>query len=466
MMTAKPDTEIRLLLRNIALFSGLSAAQLDTLARSTCIRQVGRGLVIYRSGEPANDVHYLLSGHVKRTTEPQSHDDKVLDLIYPGQLFGEMEFIAARPRASFAIAVEPSQLLTIGGQALQELLHSKPALALHLLTHLAQRQLNLETGLLATRALDGSQRLIDYLLRLGGGLSTTESETLLRLPSSKRLIAAHLGMTPETFSRSLRALSDQRLVIVTGRNIRLQNAALRHHLPAEFAPHPTPFQPQRMAKSWLMTARNIMPQQARRILQQSIRMFEQQLEEIATFGRNERIDAALVAVHDTWQPYRTLLESPPQTNHAVRLFQLNEHALEATQSLTEAFEHTLATPENHLINLAGRERMLSQHMAKLYMLLDWEGAGINRARCRKELHHAMDEFETVLQQFSSEVDAQPKIREQVRRVANQWQKMRDALHHATPQDLPRLTGTICTFSEHLLRKMDAAVMLYEKKLTA
>lgn len=496
MMTAKPDTEIRQLLRNIALFSGLSAAQLDTLACSTCTRQVGRGQVIYRSGEPANDVHYLLSGHVKRTTEPQSHDDKVLDLIYPGQLFGEMEFIAARPRTSFAIAVEPSQLLTIGGRALQEILHSKPALALHLLTHLAQRQLNLETGLLATRALDGSQRLIDYLLRLGGGLSTTESETLLRLPSSKRLIAAHLGMTPETFSRSLRALSDQRLVIVTGRNIRLQNAALRHHLPAEFAPQPTPFQPhaipaatdqppvphqlptainkagwlrmlsQRMAKSWLMTARNIMPQQARRILQQSIRMFEQQLEEIATFGRNERIDAALVAVHDTWQPYRTLLESPPQTNHAVRLFQLNEHALEATQSLTEAFEHTLATPENHLINLAGRERMLSQHMAKLYMLLDWEGAGINRARCRKELHHAMDEFETVLQQFSSEVDAQPKIREQVRRVANQWQKMRDALHHATPQDLPRLTGTICTFSEHLLRKMDAAVMLYEKKLTA
>lgn len=77
----------------------------------------------------------------------------------------------------------------------------------------------------------------------------------------------------------------------------------------------------------------------------------------------------------------------------------------------------------------------------------------------------MDEFETVLQQFSSEVDAQLKNSRTGSACGELSGSTRDALHHATPQDLPRLTGTICTFSEHLLRKMDAAVMLYEK-LTA
>ena len=126
-MKDKPYTEIHRMLRGIALFADLPPGQIDMLARGACVRQLARGLIIYRSGETASEVHCVLSGHVKRTTEPQGNDDTVLDLIYPGQMFGETELIAGRPRISFAIAAETTRLLCIGSKTFSELLQSTPS---------------------------------------------------------------------------------------------------------------------------------------------------------------------------------------------------------------------------------------------------------------------------------------------------------------------------------------------------
>ena len=74
--------------------------------------------------------------------------------------------------------------------------------------------------------LTGAQRLLDYLLETAGERPGLAGETTVVLKASKKVIAARIGMTPESLSRNLRELSDSGVLVVDGRKIHIQNAAL------------------------------------------------------------------------------------------------------------------------------------------------------------------------------------------------------------------------------------------------
>lgn len=133
----------------------------------------------------------------------------------------------------------------------------------------------------------------------------------------------------------------------------------------------------------------------------------------------------------------------------------------ATHQLTLSLEQSVDTLENRLINIAGRERMLSQRMAKFFMFLDWQPAGVNPLKCREELRRSMQEFENTLLLLTREIRNQPDIQHQLDVVAMQWQLMREALNPSKNRHSHRHSGIVCSFSEQLLRKMEEAVVLYE-----
>lgn len=520
----------REILNDLPLFADVAPVQLETLAQGCRKLRLEKGQILVRAGSMATAMHCLVAGQVKRTTAPCGSNEKVLDLLYPGQSFGEAEILAGKPYASFAVAIEPSFLLAIDAVRLREAMRLDAQLTGRLLAALAQRQLDMETDIIASRSLSGSQRILDYLMLQAGGLTGARGETQLVLPTSKQLIASRLGLTPETLSRGLRELADAGLIVVDGKHVVLQNAPITRTVAGaadRLAALPnaarlawgTPVRDeqeggngqgagsgvdlsarpsralhaainkagrlrmlsQRMAKSWLMLGRNVLPLRARTILTQSIELFDKQLMELAAQPVSREVHQAQAAVLDVWRPYKELLESAPAPSGARQLFKLNEQVLLATHGLTQAFEQAADTPESQLINLAGRERMLSQRMAKFYMFLEWEQSGINSAKCHAELRSSMREFETGLTLLADEVRDQPQVRAQLDLVAQQWRQMRSALaldddenishiehpgNPGSPEHPGHLTATVCTFSERLLKKMDAAIALYEKKLAA
>lgn len=508
--------EIRELLNGIPLFSSLATNQLDTLAHASSTASFSKMQTVLRAGTTPEALYHVLSGHLKRSACSGNSNEKVLDLIYPGQNFGEAELLAERPCVSDIVAVEPVLLLCIDAHTLREIAQTSQPLALRLLTSLAQRQVDVETDILASRFLNGSQRTLDYLMLQAGGLSGTQGETRLMLPTSKQLIAARLGLTPETFSRSLRELSDAALIVVDGRHILLQNAAIIRSLGqanchlqnasatqiwSQAGNHPlilrnvanlplpgdTRLQhrvlqtsinkaarlrmlSQRMAKSWLMLGRDVLPQRARSLLKHSIKEFEQQLGELASLPGNQKIRTAHSAVQTLWLTYKALLDSPASPSNARKLFSLNEKVLWAAHQLMLAFEGNTTSTEDdrQLITLAGRGRLLSQRIAKLYMFLEWKQSGINNDKCQDELQQAMQEFENDLALLAKKAHHLPPIRNQIEHAMKQWQLMRSALASTENgfDNAHHLTATVCTFSERLLKKMDTAIALYEKKLVA
>lgn len=59
------------------------------------------GSIIYRSGQPSNEVYYLLRGEVRIMTEKKH----TLLNILEGTIFGEYESLKAINRTTFAFAV-------------------------------------------------------------------------------------------------------------------------------------------------------------------------------------------------------------------------------------------------------------------------------------------------------------------------------------------------------------------------
>lgn len=226
-----PATEIRSTfdLERIALFEGLEPALLEKIGHSACCKSAVKGERIYWQGETPRAFYYVLSGHVRRALASPVGEEKVIDIFSPGQSFGLAELFGTAPYVSFAEAVETTVFLQVDKEVLLAALAESRVLTLRVLAAAADRQASLERDVAACFFQSGSARLIDYLLRAAGPALRSCGDTTLELPVSKSLIAARIGVTAETLSRSLRELSDAGLITVRGRTVVLHAELVARH---------------------------------------------------------------------------------------------------------------------------------------------------------------------------------------------------------------------------------------------
>jgi hypothetical protein len=110
--------------------------------------------------------------------------------------------------------------------------------------------------------------------------------------------------------------------------------------------------------------------------------------------------------------------------------------------------------------MAGRNRMLSQRIAKFFLFREWPKlqetiAGLSPQVCA--------EFESNLSELVQAADRQPELVAQLEVVAKQWQKFIRALcpdlSHAGKTKHARL---VLAEGERLLRCVDTSVKLFER----
>ena len=81
----------------LPLFNDLSPAELKHVAETCVLRRLARGDMVFRVGEPCNEFHVVVTGQVKLFVLAPTGQEKVVELIGPGQSFGEAIMFANRP---------------------------------------------------------------------------------------------------------------------------------------------------------------------------------------------------------------------------------------------------------------------------------------------------------------------------------------------------------------------------------
>ncbi len=217
--------KVQSFLGNVSLFKELASDELDRIAAKTVEVRAARAEVLFRRGDPALGFHIIVFGQVKLAFSSPRGDEKVVDLMGPGQSFGEAVMFMERPHVVTAQTLSDSLLLYIPRKIVFEELERDPRFVRRIIAGLSVRLHRLMSDLESDSLHSGTQRIIGYLLRDSDDNPESKNALEVTLSANKGVIASRLSLTQEHFSRILHDLSARGLIEVHGRSIYIPDVA-------------------------------------------------------------------------------------------------------------------------------------------------------------------------------------------------------------------------------------------------
>jgi CRP-like cAMP-binding protein len=196
--------------RNL-LFRGLSAATLEQIGRLCIRRSYPRDAVVFSQSDPGDSLFGVVTGRVRISASTAGGREVFLNIMEPGDTFGEIALLDGRPRTASAIATAPSELLIIKREQFLRLLATEPVLTDHLLRLLCAR-LRWVSGFAEESALlPVPARLARRLLSLGR-LHGRDTGDGIELKVSQDEMARFLGLSRQIVNQHLQSWKARRWV--------------------------------------------------------------------------------------------------------------------------------------------------------------------------------------------------------------------------------------------------------------
>ncbi|MFT4266642.1 MAG: type IV pili methyl-accepting chemotaxis transducer N-terminal domain-containing protein [Xenophilus sp.] len=216
---------------------------------------------------------------------------------------------------------------------------------------------------------------------------------------------------------------------------------------------------QRASKARLALMQGVEPSAAQRVLDRSIALFERQLGELRAFAPTPAIRGTYDALGTAWEVFkRELTRTEPDRDSAANAIRLDAAVLALANQGTTQYEAALGKPVGRLVNIAGRQRMLSQRMAKFYLAAAMQ---IDPAGSAAEIGKARTEFLAALEILRSAPEATQRIRDELVLADAQWVFFNRGLQRLQgAQTSPALMSDVFVTSENLLTLMDRVTGLY------
>ena len=101
-------------------------------------RTFRKGEVIFRQDDPMNGEAFLVHKGAVEVRRRVEGEERLLKVLGPGDLLGEVALFRAAPHSATAVAAGPVTLLVIDADRLEELIRAHPTLAMALIRQLAR----------------------------------------------------------------------------------------------------------------------------------------------------------------------------------------------------------------------------------------------------------------------------------------------------------------------------------------
>lgn len=177
----------------------LKSEDLNELASACSLRTLSKDEYLFHQGEPASCFFIVQSGAVKVHRLMQDGREQVIHIFKPWESFAEVTLSGSSHYPVSAAAVESSQVVCVENDKLRKLVHRIPDLSLRIIASMSMRLKFLVGKLEKQKFQQADGRLADWILDQAKGSADASFELRVK----KKNIAAQLGITSETFSRTL-----------------------------------------------------------------------------------------------------------------------------------------------------------------------------------------------------------------------------------------------------------------------
>ena len=107
----------------------IEESTLNTLRQAADLHNYPTGTVFCRQGEPGDTFFVIVEGHLTATRHGDDGEERLLNVLHPGNYFGEMALIDDSPRMATITAATPTQVLEFNEEVFNRLLVESPVVA-------------------------------------------------------------------------------------------------------------------------------------------------------------------------------------------------------------------------------------------------------------------------------------------------------------------------------------------------
>ncbi len=219
------------LLARVPAFAGFEAADREHLANGSRFQRAAEGDAVVEQGAAGTTLFVIETGRVKIETHTPPADPVILDVLGPGEVFGELALLTRRPRSADVVAIEPCVFLCLDHRDLRAAIERSPAVALALLDNLATRIIDLGE-LVRSFAVSGLEpRLARRICALAESHGTRDGDGVrLDLPLTQSEWALLSGASREAINRQFRLWAETDLVKLESGALQILNLEALHKL--------------------------------------------------------------------------------------------------------------------------------------------------------------------------------------------------------------------------------------------
>jgi CRP/FNR family cyclic AMP-dependent transcriptional regulator len=206
-------TEVSAIAR-VSIFSKLSQTDIEELTNLVTARKYAPDTAVFFQGDPSDSLYIVLKGSVKVAKASEDGHEKILDILGPGEIFGEFAMLDGHPRSATVTTCEPTELTSISQRDFRDFVSTRAEILWKVMESLCERVRKTSTDMLELSSREVPYRLLAALSQLAEkyGQVAADGSCLISGSFDINDLVAMVGSSREVVSRLLHRYQEEGLI--------------------------------------------------------------------------------------------------------------------------------------------------------------------------------------------------------------------------------------------------------------
>jgi len=219
-LKAKANNDDVHLLENVPLFQGLSKTDMAALSSHAVIRTHKKNTIVIHEGDHSDSLYVILAGRVRIFLSDEDGKEVDLNILCPGEYFGELAALDNFPRSASVITLEECRFTVVSKKEFDSCLTKNPQIAVRIIDELSARFRSMTENVKSLALMDVYGRVARTLINLAA--ESDDGKLVIKQKLTQQDLANMVGASREMVSRILKDLTKGGYITVKNKYITIQ----------------------------------------------------------------------------------------------------------------------------------------------------------------------------------------------------------------------------------------------------